>query len=297
MASTPSKQEDHPFLNYLEKAEVTGSMIKKIVYDCPRITPKMIEEYMEEAGGEDSENWKREYLCQIVRSQELTVLPEFDEGARNEIIQTLVRPPFVDRYVGMDLGFVDYTGVLFGYYNFVDGRIVIERELLVNRENTSIIAAKIGQLERAIWNGNPPFKRVSDTNNPQFIYDLSTLHGLQFGADPRVGTKEQRINKLRLLIQRREIVIDPSCKNLIAQMTYARWKNSERLTFDRSEAHGHYDLVDALIILVNNVVRGRNPVPVEYDVHSQYHLQRPAQPTSPLINLVNPNLRKIRRPF
>jgi hypothetical protein len=297
MATTPPKEEDHPFFGYWERAELNNSLIIRTIYDCPRITPKMIDEYMEEAGGESSENWQREYLCKRIRSQELTVIPEFTEIARSEIVQPVDRPVYVDKYTSMDLGFVDYTGILFAFYDFVNARVVIEDEMLVNRENTSIIAARLREHEEKLWPGQSPYLRISDSNNPQFIHDLSSLHGFTFSPDPRVGSKEQRINKLRLMIQRRELVISPRCKNLIQQLQYCRWKTGERLTFQRSETHGHYDLVDALIILVNNIVCSRNPVPSNYNIQVQTHTFNAQPKNHPLTNLVNPAMRKIRRPF
>jgi hypothetical protein len=138
---------------------------------------------------------------------------------------------------------------------------------------------------------------VADSNNPQFIFDLSSLHGLQFSPDPRVGTKEHRINQLRLMVQRREIIIDPRCKNLISQLKYVRWRQGDRMTFERSEAHGHYFLVDSLIILVNTVVKGRNTIPDNYDVQRQTHVYRPKPVVNELQKLVPKSFQKIRRPF
>jgi hypothetical protein len=100
------------------------------------------------------------------------------------------------------------------------------------------------------------------------------------------------------MVQRRELIIDPQCKNLIAQLKYARWKQGDRMTYERSETYGHYDLVDALVILVSNIVRGRNPVPEHYDIYSQTHTVRQPTPESREVQkLVPPQMRKIRRPF
>lgn len=296
MATTPSKDVEHPFLPMLEESMVKGTVVKKTIHDCPRVTPKMLAEYMEEAGGEHSENWRREYLCEVVRSQEKTVIPEFDEIAQIDSVKEIPIIPHRDLYVAMDLGFVDMTGALFGYIDFIKGVAVVEDEILINRENTENIAKMVSGKERSLWGGQPPYKRVSDSNDPQFIYDLSTLHKLTFTPDPKIGVKEQRVNKLRLMVQQRTLIIHPRCKNLIAQMIFAKWKGNDRLTFERSPNHSHYDLVDALIIFVNSLEWGRNPVPRHFDIHTQY--PEALKPTNnQLQNMMPFTTSKIRRRF
>jgi hypothetical protein len=100
-----------------------------------------------------------------------------------------------------------------------------------------------------------------------------------------------------MMIQNRAIDIDPRCVNLIAQLKYVRWKTGERLVFDRSEAYGHYDLVDALIILVNTIDRYRNPLPEHYDIYTQNHNYKQRQEENQLQKLIPPAFRRIRRPF
>jgi hypothetical protein len=294
IGTTPPKNEDHDFLGYLAQAEAKGAVVKKTIYDCPRLTPKQIADAMEDAGGDHTDSWKREYLVQIIRNKETTVLIEFDDKAMTDIVTPVptVKNPF-DKYVGMDLGFTDNTGLVFGYYDFVTGTVMIQREMLIEKENTSKIANKIKKLERDIWEAEP-YRRTADSNNPQLIFDLSDLHKLVFCPDPRVGTKEQRINRVRLMIQNRQIRIDPSCINLITQMRFCKWKNAERASFVRTPQYGHFDLVDALIIMVSNIDFMRNPLPASYNIHVQANIPSQEERHT-LQSLVSPKLAKIRR--
>lgn len=264
MATTPPKSTDHEFLGFLAEAETKGAVIKKTVYDCPRISPKMLAEYMDEAGGEDSPNWKREYLCEILQDEERSVFPEFDEAAQTAIIQATTPQPWADNYVGMDLGFTDFTAAIFAWWDFENARLVIEDELLVSRQNTAQIASAITKIEQRHWGDKKPYKRVADHNNPQLIYDLNSLHGVQFSPANKEAGKEPMINKVRLAIKSRQILINPRCQNLINHLKYCRWKDKNRATFDRSERFGHFDFADALILLWNSINKHHNPTPASY---------------------------------
>lgn len=294
MASTPPKTTDHDSLEFIFEAQASGNFVKKTIYDCPRATPKMIAEYMAEAGGEDSANWKREYLCEILQDEERSVFPEFDEKTQQAIIKELPRPAWATRYVGMDLGFTDNTAALFAWWDFENARLVVEDEYLANRQNTLQLATALKQKELHLWGNERPYKRVADHNNPQLIYDLNSIHGLTFSPANKDAGKEPMINKVRLALAAHQIIISPKCRNLINQLKFCRWKNSERVTFDRSEAWGHFDLADALILLFNSVNRGHNPIPKGYTPESVYYREKP-QNNHPLLALTGRKIIPTRR--
>lgn len=294
MASTPPKTTDHDSLELIFEAQASGNFVKKVIYDCPRATPKMIAEYMAEAGGEDSPNWKREYLCEILQDEERSVFPEFDEKTQQVIIKELPRPAWAARYVGMDLGFTDNTAALFAWWDFENARLVIEDEFLANRQNTLQLATALKQKEKSLWGDGRPYKRVADHNNPQLIYDLNSIHGLTFTPANKEAGKEPMINKVRLALNGHQIIINPRCRNLINQLKFCRWKNSERTTFDRSEAWGHFDLADALILLFNSVNRAHNPIREVRTPESVYYRDKP-QNNHPLQALTGRKITPTRR--
>ncbi|NJO65479.1 MAG: hypothetical protein HC836_47520, partial [Richelia sp. RM2_1_2] len=77
MASTPPISPSHDFVAYVQKAQLEGNLIKKTVYDNPRLHIDEINSLAEEVGGVDSVDFKREYLAEIITDATKAVVPEF----------------------------------------------------------------------------------------------------------------------------------------------------------------------------------------------------------------------------
>ena len=115
LCSTLPKSAEHEYWDIVKKAEFDGTLIKKDIFSCPRYTKQDIGTFAEEAGGYDSVDFKREYLNIMITDQESAVVPEATEEKMLKIIGEQKRPDFYDCYVAMDIGFKDYTAILFGY--------------------------------------------------------------------------------------------------------------------------------------------------------------------------------------
>lgn len=64
LASTPPKSPNHPFITrYLNKARIEGNLITRTIYDNPNIDKEEFDKLVEESGGLESIDFKREYLC------------------------------------------------------------------------------------------------------------------------------------------------------------------------------------------------------------------------------------------
>ena len=50
LASTPPQESGHDFIKFIEEADLRGSLVKKTVYDNPRISKDQLEELIEELG-------------------------------------------------------------------------------------------------------------------------------------------------------------------------------------------------------------------------------------------------------
>jgi len=61
------------------------------------------------------------------------------------------------------------------------------------------------------------------------------------------------------------ILVDPSCKLLIATLHGAFWKDALKKDYGRSMALGHMDALDALIYMVRNIRTEINPFPFNYN--------------------------------
>lgn len=273
MASTPSKTPDHPFMNFLKHAESEGRFIKKTIYDNPRLTLDDIEGIANALpGGKDGTDFKREYLVEMIVSEDDAIVPEFNKELEAKIIKPWTRPPYYDSYIAMDIGSTDLTVALFAYYDFLTGKVIIEDEVVLSGKKmlTDSLAEQIKQKEAQLWTHpqtgsiKTPYMRVADNNNPTLLNDLTIKHQITFIPTLK-DNAEAALNNMRMLLKSERIIIDPRCKTLIYHLRSAIW-NKARTSYARSADHGHYDAVDALKYLCRNINFNKNPFPSNYQL-------------------------------
>lgn len=278
LAGTPPKDADHDFKKYIEKAERAGILIKKTVYDNPRLSPEALNtiicEYPE---GIKSVGFRREYLCELIKDESTAVIPEFTEELKSRVLKEWPKPPFFDSYVAMDLGAIDLTAVLFGYYDFRANKIIIEDELEVDFSKKDMNIGKLTDLirdkEANLWTNiltneiKKPYLRVSDINLIVTQEITSKSLGQIYFVSTKKDDKEAAINNMRSLLGGGHIIISPRCKALISHLDNVKWASAKnKQTFGRSEDNGHYDFVDALIYFTRGIVYSKNPYPYNYDL-------------------------------
>lgn len=275
LATTPPKEQDHDFYKFLEEAELTGLLTKKTIYDNPLLTDEQINRLAEAVGGINSEMFRREYLCDLIKDSSSAVFPEFNKELEDAIVKEWPVPAFRDTYVAMDLGFKDLTVILFGYYDFRADKIVIEDEIVKSgfELKLSALTAEIDKKEEELWMNRltnevkRPSIRVSDINYivTQEIYNES--NGKINFLPTKKDDKFAAINTVRALLSARKIIINPKCKTLIRHLRNVKWaSSSNHSTFARSPDDGHYDAADALTYFVRSINFGRNPYPAGYDL-------------------------------
>lgn len=184
--------------------------------------------------------------CEMITDEESAVVPEFKEDLQKEIIKEWKRPPFYDAYTSMDVGLIDLTVVLFAYYDFLEGKLVIEDEFVLNgaKMTSKHLSENIKLKEQELWT-NPvtgeykaPYLRVSD-NNLILINDLQRTYNLTF-IPTRKDEAEAALNNMRVMLAGKKIIINPRCKTLIFHLENATW-NKARTKYDRSPDFGHFD--------------------------------------------------------
>lgn len=282
LASTPPKEADHDFLKYIEEAELRGSFIKKTIHDNPRITQEQKDELIKELGGIHTEEARRELLCELIKDSRTSVIPEFDVHLEKEIVKEWPKPPFFDAYEAMDTGGKDLTVVLYGYYDFRAGKIVVEDETVINFQEKDATIEKLvidmNTKELELWK-NPisleykaPYMRVSDISYilTQEIYTHSSKlfskeQTIKFQTAKK-DDNEAMINNLRIMLANRKIIINPKCKTLIRHLKNVKW-DKQKNKFARSVDDGHYDAVDALKYFVRSIAMNKNPYPNHYDLN------------------------------
>lgn len=274
IASTPPKSPDHYFVELAAEAMANKAYAKYTIYDNPRLSKETIEEYKKEAGGEDSTTWRREYLAEFVTDTEMAIFPEARDEVMNDIVYDHPRPQFFTPFTAIDLGYVDNTGILFGYYDFAAGKIVIEDEILLNKTTSGDIVKICKSKEEELWGKDREVKhRVVDGNAMQ-IADFNSMHRFKCYG-PEKTDLIANVNRVRIDINDRRMFIHPRCSNLIAQVKHATWDKS-KTKFSRSSDAGHWDLVAALIYFIKHIDRVTNPIPpgLGYNVYDHFGYPR-----------------------
>lgn len=280
LATTPAESPGHDSTFIYQELADTGDAVRFTLADAcaPRITDAVKTEYLLEAGEKvehipdilagkmlpKGTTALREYWCEFVTDANKAVVPEMREAAQH-IVKSHPRPPLFDRYVSMDPGFHDRTGILFAIYDFKSGLISVEDELLIHLGSTNDIAKAILEKEYELWPNERPYLRVVDAASDgglRLIADLRERHGLDFFQAQKQDSRGA-VNLMRTVIGNHEIRIDPKCVRLIEQLKNATW-NNKATDFARAgeqSIDGHYDLVSSLKYLVRSVNRNRNPYP------------------------------------
>jgi hypothetical protein len=292
LASTPSKESNHEFITeFVNPAELEARLIKYTIHDNPMMTQAKIQEIIKRyPGGITNPEFRREYLCHIVMDESRAVIPEFTVDLQEQIVREWKQPPRYDCYVSMDIGFKDFTVILFAYYDFMNAKLVVCDELVLNGPKlltpnlASAIKAKEAEnfTDKLTGEQTRP-SRVSDNNNLILLHDLHNLHGITFVPTAK-DNKEAAVNFARTMLTQGNVVIHPKCRTLISHLKHASWNNA-RTQFARANGFGHYDGVDSFVYLCRNITN-RNPFPVNFGISSsEYYLSNNSQ-ASPAIEAI-----------
>lgn len=263
LISTPPSTPAHPFLDYVQRAEVEGSYAKFTIYDNPMVDEETILRLMKESGGETSTTWRREYLCEFVLDEDLALVKDW----KDDYISSAPKDEYFNyyhKYVGMDLGRKDHTALVFGYYDFKKATLFIQDELTMAGPAWTTVTLKDAILdkEKELWDESKPFRRISDNNNPHLIMDLNSLHDVHF-METSKESLEAMVNEVRIMVGNGQVVIDPKCKFLTGCLKYGIW-DKNRKEFARSKVYGHFDHFAALMYLIRNLAKHTNPIPATY---------------------------------
>lgn len=278
LISTPPESPDHDFTEYALRAEAEGNYFLATIYDDETCKPETIEDLKKECGGEASTNWRREFLCQFVVDSDLAVIPEWTDATARALDRDEFYP-YYHRYTAMDLGVVDFTAILFAYYDFKKACLVVEDETQIRgpEMTTDKLALLIKQKEFENWGTSKVRLRIADNNNLLLLNDLSAMHAL-----PVMATNKDElpamINEVRMLVKQGRLIVHPKCKMLLGCLKYGIYNDSKiKREFARSKVYGHYDHLAALVYLVRNLDQNTNPIPNNYGISARNHWINPSQ--------------------
>ena len=281
LTSTPNYKDPHHEFHesFVFPIEAEGRLVKYTLYDSPMVDEQKIAKIISRyPGGIENPKFRCEYLCEIPKLTENTVIPEFTSSKEICLLDEDTKlPDHYDAYVSGDVGFRDLTAILFAYYDFMNAQLVVLDELIMNgpEMTTDALAKQIKHYEELRFYNEEinmpvsPYLRIMD-NDLKLINDLMRLHDLHFIATKK-DNKEAQINQVRLWVHQGKIKIHPRCKHLLYHLENAQWdKNRKEFKQLKDSLNGeirggHCDSLDALIYLVRNINESRNPFPEDYN--------------------------------
>lgn len=256
LASTPPVSPSHDFYKFCQRADARDVLCHYTIYDNPLFTDEQIEEAKEECGGENTTDYKREYLAQFVTDETRAVVPEFTKEAQKELVQGFELPPYFHSCLAADLGFHDLTFIVLLAYDFLEAKVKVLDERVLRKPTSDEVARAVEAIERPFE--LPYHTRVIDA--PAFTTnDFYAQHKVVFRT-PKKDDKHAALANLRHLIYQRRLLIDPRCKHLCQHLEYAVW-NKSKSSYERSEEFGHYDGVDAMSYGLRHLNMTTNPYP------------------------------------
>lgn len=283
LSSTPPEEPDHDFNGFVEAAEINKTLTKKTVHDNPLLTEDQVKTIISRyPGGENDIDFRREYMCEMLKNFSRSVFPEVDKILLEKIVKEHPKPSFYTPYVSMDIGFKDLTVVLFGYYDFRSAKLIIEDEIVKKGEELHLenFTEEILKKEDFLWTNiitnekTDPKVRVSDIEPivTQEIYRHSGEKLLFKPVTKEKGYKQPLINQVRMMLTAGQILINPRCSVLIRHLQNCRWKDNSRDEFARSLGeNAHYDAADALIYMVKQLDVSHNPYPAHLGISAETH--------------------------
>lgn len=193
----------------------------------------------------------------------------------------------------------DLFGMLWGYLDFIRGKLVVTDEWAARNPATADVgrAATAAELTRFGPRGAgyaeyvpqevrekrysrrvDAVVRVTDLDG-RLVQDLKAPPwSLSFvHTEKTEATAWER--RLRTAIAEGRIEVHARCKRLLKTLKYARW-NDNRTDYERTEEMGHADLWKALVYMFRNVQWQRNPFPPAQPTREQRILGVKPQPHS-----------------
>jgi hypothetical protein len=288
LQSSPATRPGHYFTTRCNMAKAKAAYFERSIHDSDA-TDAQKREWCEEAGGPESDTWRREYENQDILDASTIIIPEY--ASCKAKLTAKQRPPDAHELLltAADPGFRDGNGLLFGYYDFQRGVLVIQAEKYVKAVTTADVAREVTATERRLWNAGADnqapdprprrevYRRVCDVD-PQFAFDMLKLHRILW-QPVRKQALEAMVNQLRIRISTGGLEVDPSCVLLLHQLDTGTWHPS-RQAFARSEGM-HCDLLAALVYLNLEAPARKNPYPQGSGPSVYTHQSAPSSAVAP----------------
>lgn len=247
--TTPALTIDHPLHSVtIPNTSANGAFFKYTIRDNPLLTDEVIEAEIDSLGGYDSPHTKRELFCEIVKDDNIIVVPQFDD--RKHIVSHSL-PEDAYYWVAGDVGGVrDKTVFLLMAYDYSVDKICVVKEMVADTQTaTSEIVRRALAME-----AGRNLSRFVDAPGQLFIDFASTYNYPCF--PPEKLEFEHNIHRLQTAFWKDQVLVDPVCKLLITTLRSGQL-NKQRTDFARSNTLGHCDALAALIYGIRHADRRR----------------------------------------
>jgi hypothetical protein len=232
--TTLPRMPDHPFLlDTVPAAMLNGAYYKYTIYDNRQINQEQFDRCVKLAGGIDSVDFRREYLCEVVRDGSLVLVPEFSEERH---VMPCAVPEHAKFWIAGDTGGTRDRHVFhLCCYDFLRNKtLVIDERAFPSETSTGQIVPELREMEKDYHISS----RHVDCPG-QLQIDLM-LHYSYPTSLPRKDELDATVNQVRKAAQCNEFEIDPKCRFLITTLRSGTY-NATRSDLMRTRSLGHCD--------------------------------------------------------
>lgn len=251
--TTPPKLPSHPFvIETIPQAKLHGAFYNFTIHDNKQLSRDQYDACVRRCGGTDSTEFRREYLCHIIRDAGMVVVPEF---SRQKHCQSFVVPDRLRYQIAIDWGGIrDFTACLLISYDFMsDVDLVLDEMIFKSNVPTSEIIEHLQE-----WHREYEIEEVFADVPGQLQVDLQRDYQYPITL-PHKFDWQSSINQLCVRFATGKILIRPDCEFLIQTLESAMF-NKTRTDFERNQILGHCDALAALMYGVRALNRN-NPWP------------------------------------
>lgn len=218
----------------------------------------------------ENPSFRREYLCELIANQDRRVVPEFDKAAH--VYSGDSYAPFKDEmgnrytdviaHVSGDHGVVDNTVIHLGLVDWRSGILYFVREIVLRGKNEAYLsnfAAAIREIQdEAKEVSTEQITRIDCFESVRI--SLQRDHGI-VAPSPAKHNLEGGIGVLRSGLEDGKVKIHESCKQLIADLEFSLWKDSESDTrkIERTDMTAHFDAGMSAVYCIRSVNFTRRP--------------------------------------
>jgi hypothetical protein len=235
--TTPALTIDHPLhTQTIPSTSTNGAFFRYTIRDNPLLTDEIVAAEIDSLGGYDSAHTKRELFCEIVKDDNIIVVPQFDD---HKHVRDLSLPDDAYYWVAGDVGGVrDKTVFLLMAYDYAIDKVYVVREMVADTQTaTSEIVKRALEMECG-----RTLSRFIDAPGQLFIDLASTYNYPCF--PPEKLEFEHNIHRLQTAFWKDQVFVHPSCKLLITTLRSGQL-NKQRTDFSRTKDMGHCDALAA----------------------------------------------------